>query len=110
MKRQTEGTKVVRQGHSPQQQSSRWNAAINFGTREEAEQALTTILNLVTRGQIEPACANSAIYAIETFLTSRKVAEEETKRRLIEDLEHQVAELNEKAESQRQRVEEFLQR
>ena len=44
-------------------------------------------------GQIEPARANAAIYGLSTFLGSRKIAEDLSDRRRVEEMEGRVREL-----------------
>jgi hypothetical protein len=81
-----------------------------FRTRSEAEAELRTIVNLVKLGQIESARANSAIYGLSTFLSSRKVAEDLSDRRRVEEMEGQVRELIEQIEAYRGKVAELAAR
>ena len=53
----------------------------------------TRSFNLVKLGQIEPARANAAIYGLSTFLGSRKIAEDLSDRRRVEEMEGRVREL-----------------
>ena len=98
-------------GGMPLQRSGgRRKGWVYFRTRAEAERELRTIVNLVKRGEIEPARANSAIYGISTFLNSRKVAEDQCERQSIDQLKQQVLDLIAQNESQRQRVAELVAR
>jgi len=83
---------------------------VYFRTRAEAERELRTIVNLVKRGEIEPARANSAIYGISTFLNSKKVAEDQSEWQSIDQLKQQVTDLIAQNESQRQRIAELVAR
>src|SRR5262249_17376822 len=98
------------EGMPPQRSGGRRKGWVYFKTRAEAERELRTIRNLVKRGEIEPARANSATYALATFLNSRKVAEDQCERQSIDQLKQQVLELIAQNESQRQRVAELVAR
>jgi hypothetical protein len=84
-----------------------WNY---FKTRSEAEGELRTIVNLVKLGQIEPARANAAIYGLSTFLGSRRIAEDLSDRRRVEEMEGRVRELIEEIAANRRKVAELMER
>ena len=73
-----EGSPVARKGG----RKKGWNY---FTTRSEAEGELRTIVNLVKPGQLEPARANAAIYGLS--IASRKIAEDLSDRRRVEEME-----------------------
>jgi hypothetical protein len=98
-----EGSPVARKGG----RKKGWNY---FTTRSEAEGELRTIVNLVKLGQIEPARANSAIYGLSTFLSSRKVAEDLSDRHRVEEMEGRVRELIEEIAANRRKVAELVER
>jgi hypothetical protein len=81
-----------------------------FRNRSDAEGELRTIVNLVELGQIEPARANSAIYGLSTFLSSRKVAEDLSDRHRVEEMEGRVRELIEEIAANRRKVAELVER
>jgi hypothetical protein len=58
----------------------------------------------------EPARANSAIYGLSTFLSSRKVAEDLSDRRRVEEMECQVRELIEQIAANRRQFAELVER
>jgi hypothetical protein len=89
----TEAATPPQVNHVPPRRGGRKKGWTYFKTRGEAEAELRTVVNLVKLGQLEPARANSAIYAISTWLGSRKWAAEFERKQLDEELLKRMAEM-----------------